>query len=1409
MTRHRTAREKVLELLLEQEGIEAGHRTSIKPRGYVADIPLSFAQERFWFLNQLEGGSHYNDHLAWRLTGKLDLEAMERSLNAIVARHETLRTNFVSVEGKPTQCIADDRPAELQFFDLTELSVQRRESEAIRHASAELKKPFALDTAPAFRLALWRLGPDDHLFLLCIHQIINDGWSMKVFTNELTAFYTSFVSSTSAGLDELPIQYADFAIWQREPFARSEFASEMEYWKKQLSGELPILELPLDRPRPPEKTFQGARHYFSLSDSLLTSLRSLAERENATLFMLLLAAFKVLIYRYSAQEDIAVGFPVANRDREETEQLMGVFINPLVLRSGLSGDPTFCELLARVREMALDAYENQHVPFERLVEELQPDRNINYPPLFQVLFDYNNVPMPDLDLPGVTASRVELDAGTAKFDLSLEMIESANEVRGFFEYSTELFDAATIRNIGEHFECLLQGIVAEPEKRVSRLPLMSLAETQKVLVEWNKTEEDFETASTIHEAFEAQVKQTPNQQALIYEGRSQTYGELDRFANQIAGFLITSGINSGSRVGICIERSPEMVGCLLGVLKAGCQYVPLDPNYPASRLEFIVEDAKVPCLLTTSEFVERFQGSDPKLFVIDTDPLLLEARSEEEPRSTVNSDGAAYVIYTSGSTGDPKGVIGTHRGSMNRFEWMWNKYPFASGEVCCQKTSLGFGDSVWEIFGPLLHGTPSVIIPDAVTRDPDQLIDLLATHEVTRVVAVPSLLEMLLARNEDLSLRLPSLRYCVSSGEALSPELSRRFVEALPDTKLINLYGSSEASADSTFYEVTVADTHSTTAVPIGKPISNTQVYILDRHNAPVPTGVRGELHIGGAGLSMGYLNRPELNRQRFVKSPFSDDSLLFKTGDLGRYRPDGTIQILGRADDQVKIRGMRVEPGEIEAKIKQLDSVREVAVVVREETPGNKVLAAYVSTADPKTLETELPAFLRQVLPEHMVPAFFVFVETLPKTTSGKIDRRTLRESKEFRPASTSEDIDPRDSLEQQLIEIWESTLCVDKISIKDDFFDLGGNSLLAVKLFYEIEKALHKKLALATLFRAPTVEKLAEIFRRGSSSGYESSLVPIQPNGAKPPFFCVHAAGGNVLFYRDLSRRLGTNQPFYGIQARRIGGAQVAHNDLREMAAYYIEEMRTIQPKGPYYIGGASFGGMVALEMAHQLKEQNEEVAFVAFFDTYAPGYPQYLPNRTLLKSRVLHLVRRMEHHRDNLVLLEPGTRWNYFVQKLGKVWHSLWRTKRKYKDIVRTGGALTAVRKFRDEALGRSRLEPYAAPGVVPGDYRKTEGNIRRAFETYVPRVYSGKVTLFRASKQEIGIYPDPTLGWEKLIEELEVHEIQGHHGSIVAEPHVQFLVKALESSLSRARNGLEITNEGPIQKMPELTYIDARP
>lgn len=1393
MTKMYEGKEHLLASMLESEGIAVGRRSVIRPLGTASNIPLSFAQERFWFLNQLEGGAHYNDHLALRLRGKLNEEALNRSLNEIVQRHQAYRTTFDLIDGEPVQNVREPQSFNLQCFDLSDFPVEGRESEALRQATDHLSKPFALDGRPPFRMALWRLGPNDHLFVLCVHQIINDGWSLRIFTDELVKLYRSFVTGNSAELPDLPIQYADYAAWQREQFEDADLSPEMAYWKKQLSGDLPVLELPSDRPISSVKTSRGARHYISLPENLLNSLRTLAQREKATMFMVLLAAFKTLIYRYTGQDEIAVGFPIASRDLVETENIIGVFINPLVLRSDLSGQPKFRQLLEKVREMALSAYSNQNLPFEKLVKALQPNRDISHPPLFQVLFDYNNVPMPQMALPNLDVSRVDLDAGTAKFNLSLELTESKNDIRGFFEYSTDLFTEGMIRRMSEHFQCLLEAIVADPDKRVSHLPLMTDAELDKILVEWNATEEALDDIKSIDAGFETQVEQTPDRTAVIFEGKAYTYADLNVRANRIANYLVTSGVKPGSRIGICIERSPDMISCLLAVLKAGCQYVPLDPNYPEKRLEFMAEDADLSLLLTQSRLLDRLPKRSTPVLAIDRGSAALDSHSEENLGLDAVSDGAAYVIYTSGSTGRPKGVIGTHRGALNRFRWMWDKYPFSPDEVCCHKTSLSFGDSIWEIFGPLLQGIPSVIIPDETTKDPDRLIDTLAANSVTRLVVVPALLEMLLDRTEDRRLRLPALKYCVSSGEALSPELAGRFLKALPDTVLLNLYGSSEVSADSTFYELTTEDARAMEPVPLGRPLRNTQAYILDRHCVPVPVGIPGELHIGGVGLSPGYFQRSDLTDQRMIKSPFSIDSRLFKTGDIARYRPDGNIVFLGRVDDQVKIRGMRVEPGEVESLLRQHEAVREAAVILREEPPGNKFLVAYLLSRSPAPTDIELKEFLRQNLPEHMVPAFLQTLDALPTTPSGKVDRRKLRDSEEFRPVRSVQIAGPRDPFEIKLTTIWQDVLGLTSINVTDNFFDLGGHSLLAVKLFYEIEKAFGKKLPLTTLFQAPSVEQLAAVIRRDETIGSESSLVPIQPDGTKPPFFCIHAAGGNVLFYRDLSRHLGSDQPFFGIQARRIGGRQDAHSDLKEMAAYYIAEMRAVQPKGPYYLGGSSFGGLAAFEMAQQLRALGEEVAFVALFDTRGPAYPKYLPGATLLKSRLFGIARRLEHHWDDLRLLQPGARWRYISQKMKKARHRLWRVKRKYKDIAKEHGTVVVAGTLLDKVLGRSKPIPYAAPGVVPDDYRRTEGNIRKAWDTYTPRPYNGRVTLFRASKQELGVIPDPSLGWDGLVAELEVHEVRGHHGSIVAEPHVRFLKETLQSCLEKAQKACNGTHE----------------
>ena len=1067
-----------------------------------ADLPLSFAQQRLWFLAQLEPDSpFYNIIDTVHLQGQLNLAALEQSFNEILRRHEALRTNFKTVEGQPVAFISSVTSQLLTVIDLAELPATQRETKVKQLALAEAQQPFNLETDTLLRVKLLRLGEQEYVILLTMHHIVSDGWSTSVLVHELATLYEAFCHGQPSPLPELPIQYIDFAAWQKQWLTGEVLESQLAYWRQQLHGAPAVLELPTDYPRPAVQSFRGATHSFRLSPEQTVALKTLSQQAGSTLFMTLLAAFKTLLYRYTGNNDIVIGSPIANRNHREIEGLIGFFVNTLVLRTDLSGNPSFRELLRRVREVALGAYAHQDVPFEKLVEKLQPQRNLSYTPLFQVMFVLQNAHSLEIELPSLTLSTLESDSGTAKFDLTLYMAETASGMIGSVEYNTDLFEPQTIQRLAEHFQRLLAGIVANPEQRLEELPLLSEAEQQQLLVEWNDTETEYPN-QCIHQLFAAQVERTPDAVAVVFQDEQLTYTQLNQRANQLAHYLQKLGVKPEVLVGICLPRSIEMLVGLLAILKAGGAYVPIDPAYPQQRLALMLEDAQVSVLLTQQHLLEKLPAHQARVVCLDSDRSSIAQESQDNPANSSTANSLAYVIYTSGSTGKPKGVLGLHQGAVNRFAWMWQNYPFKPGEVCCQKTSLNFVDSVWEIFGPLLQGVRTVIIPDSVVKAPQQFIETLASNKITRLVVVPSLLRILLDTNTHLQQRLPQLQLWVTSGEALSHNLLQKFRQTLPESTLLNLYGSSEVSADVTCYSISPQD-----AVParvvIGRPIANTQVYVLDRNLKPVPIGVPGEVYIGGVGLARGYFNRPEMTVERFIPNIFSalhkigmenkpprhqehqEFSLgfpevgtrLYKTGDFARYLVDGNLEFLGRIDNQVKIRGSRIELGEIEAALVQYSGVENAVVVAREDRPNHKQLVAYVVAQKEQVITvSELHRFLKEKLPDYMLPSAFVILETLPLLPNGKVDRHSLPAPDQTRPELAATYQPPQTEVEKIIAQIWQEALHVHEVGIHDNFFELGGHSLLLLQIHNQLQKRFQQSLSILELFRYPTISSLAK---------------------------------------------------------------------------------------------------------------------------------------------------------------------------------------------------------------------------------------------------------------------------------------------------------------------------------------------
>ena len=1117
----------------------------------VAIFPTSFAQQRLWFLDQREPHSAaYNVPAAFRILGDIDVEALERSFSEVVRRHEVLRTTFRIVKGYPMQCIAPARDVTLPITDLRGLEPADRREQERRLITEEAWRPFNLARGPLIRAKLLQTGDAEHVLLMTQHHIICDERSDGVFMRELIAAYEAFAEGRKPNLPELPIQYADFAQRQRAFLLDGALEDQLRYWREKLA-DLPLLQLWTDRPRPTSQTFSGASEPVELPAELTNALEGLSKSEGATLFMTLLTAFKALLARYTSQEDIIVGSPITNRTDSETERLIGFFVNTLVLRTTLDGDPTFRGALRRVRKTALDAFQHQEVPFDALVESLAPERHLNQNPLFQVMFVMLESGPKTRAMRDSVLVPIEIEQRTAKFDLTLSLFNGPDGVRGSLNYNVDLFDAATIRRMAGHFRTLLLGIVADPEARISELPMLTAVEQEQIAIEWNGTETDFPRNTSIDEFFENQAARRPEAIAVEDEATRWTYRQLNQRSNQIAHSLREAGAKAESLVGICMERSAYVIAGMLAILKTGGAYVPIDPAYPAERRSLMLEG--VPLLLTTKKLAGELAPGAARVICVD-DESVLRASAENFPRLS-NGESLAYVIYTSGSTGQPKGVAVMHRGVIRLF-CNTNFLTIEGSDVVAQTLNICFDAAMQEIWGALLNGARLVIVGKENMLSPPRFKRELERHGITVLMPTRTLFN-LMAREAPGA--FANLKYVVFGGEAADPRSVAAVLKHGPPKHLLNAYGPTEASITATCMEVLDVP-EGARSIPIGRPISNTTIYLLDSRRNLVPIGVAGEIYIGGAGVARGYVGAPQLTAERFIDNPFSNEpgARLYKTGDLARWLPDGTIDLIGRADTQVKIRGFRIEPSEIEAVLKQHPGARDAVVLLQGDASGEKRLVAYVAGERSRLNATELRDFLKTKLPDYMLPAAVVVLEKFPLNSNGKIDRQAFPEAVATRGEKVF--VGPRDGLEAQLIAIWESALGIQPIGVTDDFFEIGGHSLLAVRILSEIERILGKNLPLATLLQMPTIEKLAAALRQQDWKPTWSPLVAIQPRGSRPPFFGVHGGYGMVLFYSELVQCLGADQPFYGLQAEGLdGGANQAHIGRRDREILHRRDARS----------------------------------------------------------------------------------------------------------------------------------------------------------------------------------------------------------------------------------------------------------
>ena len=1082
--------------LLEQRLIKKGNNVAKKefiPRRQTSDpCPLSFSQQRLWFLNQLEPNSLFNISIAVRLNGILNVEALQQTLNAIVIRHEALRTNFVAVDENPIQVIAETQSVKITVIDLKERYNTNSEIEVERILKQEAQYSFNLSSDLMLRPTLVRLSEEEHVLLLVMHHVASDGWSVGILFRELAGFYKAFSTGKPLPFPELPIQYADFAYWQRHWLSGEVLQKQLNYWKQQLAESPSLLSLPTDRPRPPIQTFQGGTKYFQLNRDLTQKLKTLSQQSGATLFMTLLAGFATLLSRYSGQEDIAIGSPIANRNHSQVESLIGFFINTLVLRTQLQGNPTFLELLERVREMTLGAYDHQDLPFEKLVEELQPERSLSHAPLSQVMFVLQNAPIGKLELPGLTLTPLELEDVTAKDDIFLSMAETEAGLSGELVYNSDLFNDTTIERMAVHFQILLESMVANPQQKVAQLPLLSATEQHQLLFDWNNTIADYSLDECFPQLFAAQVERTPDAIAVVHEDQQLTYQQLNARANRWARHLVEQGVGAETIVALLCDRNIDFLTGMLAVFKAGGAYLPLNPLHPPERIDQVLSQSQVPLVLSASCYSSLVTNVDTSELLLLEDLDCQQYSSENLP-ARCNPNNLAYVIYTSGSTGKPKGAMIEHRGMLNHLYVKVQDLQLSANDVVAQTATQTFDISIWQFLVALLVGGRVEIVSTEIAADPAQLISVVQRQELSILEIVPSLLRMVLQYIEDGRTKpdLSKLRWLLLTGETLPPQLCRQWLDYYPTIPMMNAYGPTECSDDVTHYPIYQPPAETTLNLPIGRPVSNTQLYILDSQLRPMPIGVAGELYVGGAGVGRGYLHSPHLTQQAFIQNPFVElNTRFYRTGDKARYLPDGNIEFLGRIDYQVKIRGFRIELGEIEAVLAQHPQVRDLVVIAREDLPGQLHIVAYIVLNEEIIATGELRDFLKQKLPDYMMPAAFVMLESIPLTPNGKVDRRALP-APDMAVISSVNFIPPCTPTQEILAKLWSEILNLEQVGIYNNFFELGGHSLLATQVISRLRALFGLDLPLRRLFEEPTVAALAD-----SIDNIRSTVQKLQTN-------------------------------------------------------------------------------------------------------------------------------------------------------------------------------------------------------------------------------------------------------------------------------------------------------------------------
>lgn len=1327
-------------------------------------LPLTEAQMEIWLATQLssKASSSYNESCTLKLQGRVNIDALKQALQRAVERHESLRTT-ISETGE-FQIIHPSQPIDIETMDLRSLSASEQEKKVSELTRIEGEKAFNLQDGPLLRTQYIQLDVYRHLLIITAHHIVCDGWSYDVMLRDLAMLYNEACGKQD-GHAEKPMQMREYISWLDEEQSKPSYAKAEAYWLEQFTQLPPNLDLPTDLRRPPVRSLGGAREIREVGNALLQKVKDFGSRKSCTLFSVLLATYVLLLHRLSGQEDIAVGVPAASHSIIGGPNLIGHCTNLLPVRIAVNKSQTFSDLLLFVKSAILDAYESQIVTFGSIVKKLGINREPSRPPLLSCMFNID----PEITGLQFHGSSLEIQSNPRsgfQFDHSFNIVALEEGLIIECDYNSDLFLPGTMQRWIGHYIVLLEGIIQDADQLIGAIPLLSDKDKDRILIEWNDTKVSYDQKACIHEVIEKQAEKNPDKTAAIFRADQLTYHVLNAKASCLARYLRSIGAGPGTLVGIHVWPSLDMLVAVLGVLKAGSAYLPLDPSFPAERLSFMLEDSNVVLLLTHQQLAKReeFPTGQFQTICLDTDWDSIALHKGPDLESKATSSDLAYVIYTSGSTGKPKGVQICHRSVVNFLESMKHCPGIDADDVLLSVTTLSFDISVLELLLPLVAGATVALVSREETYDGLMLPMRIAEAGATIMQATPTTWRILLEAGWEGNPRLKIL----CGGEAFPPDLANQLLGKC--RSLWNMYGPTETTIWSSVYQVTDEQKN---AVPIGRPIANTQMYILDGEMKPAPVGISGRLYIGGDGLAKGYLNRPEINSSKFVSNPFSiENERLYDTGDLARYLPDGNIVYLNRIDSQVKIRGFRIELGDIESALGKHDLVRQNAVAVREVVPGDKQLVAYIvpetnakvlahdqkqNEKDNRDVIAALRDHLQNKLPQYMLPGSYVLLESLPLTPNGKIDRKSLPLVRSELFASRTKSRLPETEIEKMLAGIWKRVLNKKDIRAQDNFFDIGGHSLLAVRVFAEIEKAFGKRLPLATILQKPTIEELAAVIGKETYKPSWSSLVPIQTKGSKNPFYCIHGAGGNVLLYRDLAKHLGTDQPLFGLQAKGLDGNSAHLSSVEEMAAAYIEEILMHQPDGPYHIGGYCLGGSIAFEMARQLDDMGKEVGIVALLDTQR----NWIVENPMI--RLYQSIQNVGFHLGNLINAGIGGIRPFLSEKTREAWR---RTKRRS----------TAFLSRIAYGCGFRKTEPLLAMEKIND----------RAADKYIPSPYSGRITIFKAKRAYAG-YGDKQLGWGNgLAAGVDVEQLSVYPAGMLIEPFVAELAHRLRIKLDSVEN-----------------------